>query len=164
MKTGFLVIGIVLVLSTNAAAQNKKLYGTWRLLSVATTVSGTGETIKPFGENPTGYITYGREGRMQVIIVSSSRPNPSQQSFDAMADQDVRGLLRTVTSYGGTYSFDGKTVVHHVDISWNQVWTGIDLVRDVQISGNRATFTTRPRASPRNGRMETTVAVWEKVK
>ena len=45
-------------------------------------------------------------------------------------------------AYAGTYTADGEKVVHHVDISWNQSWTGTDLVRFYKLDGNTLTITT----------------------
>jgi lipocalin-like protein len=35
-------------------------------------------------------------------------------------------------------------VIHHVDISWNQSWTGTDLVRFYKLDSNTLTITTAP--------------------
>jgi hypothetical protein len=39
-----------------------------------------------------------------------------------------------MTAYGGRYEFDGKTVQHHIDISWNEIWTGTTVVRELKKS------------------------------
>jgi hypothetical protein len=70
----------------------------------------------------------------------------------------------TVVAYAGTYSFDGKTVTHHIDVSWNQVWSGTDQIRDVHFDGDRVILTTKPGPFHLDGRMSTTSLVWEKVK
>lgn len=65
--------------------------------------------------NPLGYITYGKDGRMMVVIVRHPRPKP--EAIDKISDQDAARLFRTMTAYGGTYRFDGKTIEHHIDIA-----------------------------------------------
>jgi Lipocalin-like domain len=55
-------------------------------------------------------------------------------------------------------------VIHHVDISWNEAWTGTDQVRFFKLDGNILTITTAPNKSPVDGRDGRTVLVWEKVK
>ena len=164
MKKVLLASALVLMICARASAQTDSLYGTWRLVSAVRTVVATGEKEEVFGKAPRGFITYGPEGRMQVIIASDQRPQPSQSAIDNMTDKEGRELLRTMTAYAGTYTFDGKTVTHHVDVSWNEVWTGTDLVRDVRLDAGRAILTTRPGPSGRDGRIGTTTLIWEKVK
>ena len=124
MKNNLLIGAYALFLCKTALAQNQQLYGTWRLVSSVTTVLSTGEKYNALGKAPLGYITYGPEGRMQVIIVSDQRSRPGHAAIAAMTDQERKDLLMTLTAYAGTYIFDGKTVTHHIELSWNQVWYG----------------------------------------
>jgi hypothetical protein len=64
-----------------------------------------------------------------------------------MTDQQRADLHRTMSAYCGTYSFDGKKVEHHIDLTWNEVWAGTTVIRDVKVEGNRVTYTTRPTPS-----------------
>ena len=68
-----------------------------------------------------------------------------------------------MSAYGGTYSFDGKTVEHHIDLAWNEVWAGTTVIRDVKVEGNRVTYTARPAIFSRDGKMSVASLVWEKV-
>ena len=164
MKKILLIGACAVFLCKTSLAQNQQLHGTWRLVSAVTTVLGTGEKYHPLGKAPLGYITYGPEGRMQVIMVSDQRSKPDHAAIAEMTDQERKDLLMTVVAYAGTYSFDGKTVTHHIDLSWNQVWSGTDQVRDVRLDGDRVTLTTKPGPFPLDGRMSTTSLIWEKVK
>ena len=47
-----------------------------------------------------------------------------------------------MTAYGGTYKFDGSTIEHHIDISWNEVWTGTTQVKSVKRDADRLVYTT----------------------
>jgi hypothetical protein len=68
-------------------------------------------------------------------------------------------------AYGGTYTFDGKSVQHHIDISWNGAWTGTTQIRNVTKESERLVYTShRPNPFPDDGRMSTMRVVWEKVK
>ena len=67
-------------------------------------------------------------------------------------------------AYAGTYTADGEKVVHHVDISWNQSWTGTDLVRFYKLDSNALTITTAPAQSAFDGQEGQFILVWEKVK
>ena len=100
----------------------KELAGTYSLISSTRTIVDTGEVLDTWGKNPNGFITYGKDGRMLVLIVSDNRPKP--ESLAKMTDQQQADLFRTMCAYGGTYQFDGERVEHHIDISWNEIWTG----------------------------------------
>ena len=70
-----------------------------------------------------------------------------------MTDQDRIGLFRTTTAYSGTYKFDGKTVEHSIDISWNEYWAGTKQVRTVERDSDRITLTTSPFPFHTDGRI-----------
>jgi len=79
-------------------------------------------------------------------------------------DAERSRLHASMTSYAGTFTVEGEKVVHHVDISWNQAWTGTDLVRFFKLDGDRLTITTAPARSPIDGKEGRSVLVWKKVK
>jgi len=81
-----------------------------------------------------------------------------------MTDQERVALYRSLVAYAGTYKFDGQTMEHHVDISWNEMWTGTRQFRNVKIDGERLSISTRPVPNARDRRMAVTTLVWEKVK
>ena len=93
-----------------------KLSGTYRLISSSRRVLETGEEVSAFGKNAKGSIIYGDDGRFLVLIVNDGRPKP--ESIEALTDQQRADLHRTMSAYGGTYLFDGKTVSHHVELAW----------------------------------------------
>lgn len=137
------------------------LVGTWRLVSYSRTVVETGETSDLMGHSPQGYITYGRDGRMSVLIVKEGRPKP--QDIAKLTDEERAELFKTMVAYAGTYTFDGKTVTHHVDISWNQLWTGTDQLRNVKVQGKRLVIRTNPQPSSIDGKISVTTLTWDKV-
>jgi Lipocalin-like domain len=139
----------------------EELYGTWRLVGCTQTVVATGETLPIFGNAPRGFIQYGRDGRMMVLIVHEERPTPADLA--TMTDTERAALFRTMVAYGGTYTLDGKTVTHHLDISWNQVWTGTDLLRNITFDGRKAIFTTTPQPRSQDGKVAISVLTWEKL-
>jgi hypothetical protein len=157
-----LFIGISIFLSLSSVnAGNEELYGTWRLVSNKRMIVATGETMDAFGKVPKGFITYGRDGRMSVLIISDNRPKPTDLA--KMTDQERIVLFKTMIAYGGTYTYDGKKVVHHIDISWNENWTGTDSEREVKIEGNKLILSTHPHTDPIDGKITTAVVTWERV-
>lgn len=134
------------------------LLGTWKLKShVVTTAAGVRST--PYGESPTGYLSYGVDGRMQVIGVANRRTPPSGPS--PTGDERL-ALYDTMFAYAGRYSIEADKVIHHVDISWNEVWTGTDQTRFFVVSGGTLTLTTRI-ADPTTGTESHYSVVWERV-
>ena len=134
------------------------LLGTWKLKSYVVTAA-TGARTTPYGENPTGYLNYSADGRMQVIGAASGRmvqagPNPPENERVVLYD--------TMFAYAGTYSVEAGKVTHHVDISWNEAWTGTDQIRLFEVDGNYLTLTTRF-ADPAGDTEAVYALVWEKV-
>jgi len=156
------VVLFILIFSVGPIAAQEVLEGTWKLVSSTRTNTTTGATTDSFGPNPLGYITYGKDGRMMVLITRSDRPKPD--STDKMTDEQRSRLFSSMLAYSGTYKFDGETIEHHIDGSWNQVWTGTTQIRNVKKDGDRLIYTTQPGPSPIDGSMGFVTLVWEKVK
>jgi len=143
----------------SAAQPPNQLVGTYRLVSVQQTVTATGETRDMYGKTPQGYIVYGPDGRMMVLFVKDERPKPVDLA--TMTDQVRADLFRSMTAYSGTYDFDGKTVIHHVDVSWNQNYTGTDQVRNVRFEGRRVILTTNVKPLSTDGKVGMSVLTFE---
>jgi len=116
------VVIALLLLASPAYAADDDIVGTYRLISANRVILATGDSEDSYGKNPIGFMTYGRDGRMMGMIVFSNRPKA--ESLDKMTDQQRADLFRTMIAYGGTYTFRGNSVEHHIDISWNELWTG----------------------------------------
>ena len=151
---------VALSFTASTAQVEDEFYGTYTLISSTRKILDTGQ-VETFTRER-GFITYGKDGRMLVLIVRDDRPKA--ESLAKMTDQQRADLYRSMTAYGGTYKFDGKTMEHHIDISWNEVWTGTTQVRDVKKEGSRLIYTTRPAPFARDGKMSVVTLVWEKVR
>ena len=75
-----------------------RLYGTWRLETFRQTVVATGETKDFFGRAPRGFLTYGRDGRMIVLIVNEKRPKPTAPDLTKMTDRERSELFGRLRS------------------------------------------------------------------
>jgi hypothetical protein len=137
-----------------------KLLGTWKLKSFIFEMP-TGERFNLFGEHPNGYLGYSPDGRMYAILVADNRIKPHDV---APTDGERVKLHETMSAYSGTYTLDSEKVVHHVDISWNEAWTGTDQVRFYSVDGDVLTIKQVLYKSPADGREGQAVIVWEKVK
>jgi Lipocalin-like domain len=163
MKRLAVLTGITLFLSPTIAslAGENPILGTWKLKSYVREVAVTGETINQLGEHPDGYLSYSADGRMYAIGASDNRVKPRNVNPD---DEERVKLHQTMFAFAGTYTLEGGKVIHHVDISWNEAWTGTDQVRFYKLDGNTLTITTAPNKSTYDGRESRTVLVLEKVK
>jgi len=150
-----------LVLSASlAVAGENPLLGTWKLKSFVREVAATGERYNERGEHPNGYLGYAVDGRMYAMITWGNRANP----HDVVPTNEERlRLYGTMISYAGTYTMDAEKVIHHVDISWNQIWTGTDQVRFYKLEGNILTITSAPNRNPVDSREGRSILVWVKV-
>ena len=168
MRDLIAAIGLLLLPCTAYAAE-QDISGTYRLVSMVRVIVDTGQVIDTFGEHPAGYIIYQKDGHFLVVITYDGLPGrlahrPKPESFAKMTDQESADLLRTMTAYGGTYAFVGNKVEHHIELSWNEFWTGTTVVRDVKSEGDRLIYTTRPALWPADDKMSFIRLVWEPVK
>ncbi len=164
-----MALGLVLLPSSAMAQKNElavvsdaDIVGTYQLLSANRLILATGETEDSYGKSPNGFITYGRDGRMMAIITFSNRQKP--ESLEKLTDPHRADLFRSMAAYGGTYTLRGNSIEHHIDISWNEAWTGTTVIRDIRKDGERLVFTTKPAPFPRDGKMSVNTLVWERVK
>ena len=156
------VTGLALLLSpTIVFAGENPVLGTWKLKSFVRVVAATGEKINQMGEHPNGYLGYSADGRMYAILTSDNRVKPGAPN---PTDEERVKLHQNMTAYAGTYTVHADKVIHHVDISWNEAWTGTDQVRFYKLDGNTLTITSAPNKFPMDGREGHSVIVWERVK
>jgi hypothetical protein len=161
MRTFLLGLTLVVAGGLRGAQGNEELAGTWKLLQFTRTNVATGDAMETFGKAPSGYLQLGRDGRMMMLVVKDERPNPPEP--EKMTDQERAELFKTMIAYGGTYTFDGKTLRYHLDVTWNQAYTGTDVVRQVTREGRKLTLTAEPHKSYVDGKTISAVMVWEKV-
>ena len=161
-RVAAIVFTVLLILPASAAhSADNPLVGTWKLKSYLREVAATGERYNERGEHPNGYLAYSADGRMYAIITWENRIAPR----DVVPTNDERvKLFSTMISYAGTYAFDAEKVVHHVDISWNQNWTGTEQVRFYKLDGDTLTITSAPAKNFTDGREGRSILVWERLR
>ena len=149
--------------STNETAPRQPacggpLLGTWKLQSFKTEYPDTRETKEPLGAHPTGYLSYGADCRMYAILAGEGRKLPAA-AFPT--DAEKIALFDGMGAYAGTYTVEGNTVTHHVDVSWNEAWTGTDQVRQFKIEGDTLQIRAHGLES---GRDSLSTLLWTRVK
>jgi len=163
------IVGVLCLPSSFPAQTNQAnsiqqaIVGTWKLISYVREELPSGAKSDVMGARPSGYINYGRDGRMIVIIVGSNRSKP----VGAVATpEEAEALIKSMLAYAGTYTINSKakTVTHHIDISWDQSRTGTDQVRSYQLEGDSFTLATDPSTDPATGKKTVRTLIWEKLK
>ena len=119
MKRAVLFIFLAVVaLPWRASAQTdqvnsiqQQILGTWKLVSYVREEIPSGATSDVMGAHPSGYINYGRDGRMIVLIVGSDRKKPVGP---VATPEEAEALIRSMLAYAGEYTVDSeaKTVTH----------------------------------------------------
>ena len=78
-------------------------------------------------------------------------------------DEEGVQLLGTMVAYAGTFSLGQNVVVHHIDTSGNQAWTGTNQIRHFVLEEDTLTITTAPYKSYLDGTMGRSILVCNKV-
>jgi hypothetical protein len=162
MKKLLILAVLMTMLPFTSFAADEGIAGTYKLISSTRKILDTGEVQDTYGKQPKGSIIYAKDGHFLVIITHDGRPKP--ESIKSTTDQQRADLYNTLLAYGGTYTFDGKKVEHKVDLSWNELWNGTTVTRDITNDGNRLVYTTRPAPYSGDGKMSVVTLVWEQIK
>jgi hypothetical protein len=128
---------------------NQRLLGTWKMVSWTVEDLLTGERCDPLGPEPCGYIAYTPDARVTVVVVASRRACPAEL---VPTSEEKIALYDSMFAYAGTFAFDGKKVVHHIDASWNEAWRGTQQVRFCKLQERMLTYVSAPARSPMTGR------------
>jgi hypothetical protein len=165
-----LLAPLVLVAAAGVAAQTaaeapaaERILGTWKLVSYVGEDVAAGTRTDVMGAHPSGYIEYGRDGRMIVIIAGTGRSRPAGP---VATPAEAQALLTSLLAYAGTYTLDpaAHTVTHHIEVSWDETRTGESHVRSYRFEGDRLTLTTQPSRDPATGKPTVRTVVWERVR
>ena len=145
------------------SAAAEQILGTWKLVSYVGEDVASGTRSDVMGAHPSGFIEYGRDGRMILIIVGTDRRKPLGS---VATPAEAQALLTSMLAYAGAYTLDSPahTVTHHIDVSWDETRTGETHVRTYRFEGDRLTITTQPSRDPASGRQSVRTLVWERVR
>jgi hypothetical protein len=117
----------------------------WRRRLVA-----SGEESDALGPNPFGYINYAPDGRLMVFVLKSGRPRP--QGKTPTAEEKI-ALFDTLFAYVGSYSVEDDRVIHKLDGSWNELWTGTTQTRLLSFEDGRLVYLTPETVDPMDGQL-----------
>ena len=105
------------------------LHGYWRLTSFHTERRGSDERMQPWGPDPNGYLIFGADGRLMVLVTARMR-EPGN------TDEQMAALFRTVMAYTGRYRLEDDRFVVTIDASWNEAWNGTEQERFYALDGD----------------------------
>ena len=94
--------------------------GVWKLKKYTRRFLDTGEVRSDM--LPQAYILYTPGGYMMSITVEENRQSPADE---VLTDAErVRLFKSIISAYSGSYTVEGDKVIHDVELSWNEAWTG----------------------------------------
>ncbi|WP_192257481.1 lipocalin-like domain-containing protein [Mesorhizobium caraganae] len=124
------------------------LLGSWRMTSWMTRDVATGELREALGQDPHGIVIYTPE-RVIFFILRNNRSRPDR--LPPSAEEKI-ALFDSMFAYSGSYTVESDRVVHHVDMSWNEAWSGTEQVRFCNVDEHTLTYTSPPAQNPFDGR------------
>ena len=132
--------------------------GVWKLKKYTRRFLDTGEVRSDM--LPQAYILYTPGGYMMSITVEESRQPPAGE---VLTDEErVRLFKSIISAYSGSYTVEGDKVIHDVELSWNEAWTGTKQVRRFAVNGDQLTIETTPRTAGTDTRQFINTLTWER--
>src|SRR5215469_17544278 len=140
---------------------DERFIGTWRLVSFETRTDD-GTVSYPYGPDARGYILYGADGFMAVVIQSGKRERFAHNDYRSGTPEELGAAGERFISYSGPFEVVGDDMVlHHVEVSFFPNWIGTAQRRLFHFDGNRLTLSTRSMQVA--GRVLTSHLLWERV-
>lgn len=130
--------------------RQRNVVGTWRMLSWKRRLVGSGDESDALGPSPFGYLSYSPDGRVMVFVLKSGRPRPQGQTPTA---EEKIALFDTLFAYVGSYTVEGERVIHKLDGSWNELWTGTTQTRFLSFKDGRLVYLTPETVDPLDGQL-----------
>src|SRR3981189_241190 len=120
MNKAFVVIGLGLVLSGAAFAQQKsvkeEIVGAWSLVSV-TSEMDDGNKGEPFGPGPKGLIIFSNDGHFSLFQSRAEIQKIAANDRAKATPEEAQSIVASSIAYYGTYSIAENTRGMLVDIA-----------------------------------------------
>ena len=133
----------------SGGGQASAIVGVWRLVKTSATGDDGAAMHPPYGDDPRGLLVFYADGRMMSVLCDSRSELPP--------GEDVREYM----SYCGNYSWDGRTLVTHVDASAEAKRIGGEQTRFTAFEDGLLVLTQKPRLW--QGKMQHRALYWEKI-
>lgn len=145
--------------TSSASTLSERILGTWRMLAWTRTLVPSGEESDSLGPNPFGYINYATEGRVMVFVLRSARQKPSTHLPSAA---EKIALFDSMFAYVGKYEVEADRVIHTLDGSWNELWTGTRQTRLLSFEDGHLVYGTPETVDPMDGKLCTYKVAFER--
>ena len=133
------------------------LVGVWKLVSLEYEFQETGERKATFGENPTGFLIFTREGRMMALAEAEGRSAPQ-------TDGERAAAFQTMVAYSGMDWVEGNKWIVDIDIAWNPAVRGTRQTRSIRVEGDRLYIVTDWRPNHNQaGRITRGILIWQRL-
>ena len=124
------LIGILSVVGAQQAGSSEHtIVGTWRLVSFQS-LADNEPPKDALGANPKGYMIVMHDGRVMVLMTSSSRKA-------GVDDTERAALHKSMVAYSGKYRLEGDLFITTIDASWNEAWSGTEQKRHYRFEGDK---------------------------
>ena len=138
--------------------KSNSIEGVWKLKKYSRRFLDTGEVRTDM--LPQAYILYTPGGFMMSITVEENRQAPASE---VLTDEErVRLFKSIISAYSGTYTVEDDKVIHNVELSWNEAWTGTRQVRRFAVNGDELVIETTPRTAGTDTRQFINTLTWER--
>jgi len=140
----------------NDAELQRRIVGTWRLVSVHYEDQASKARTPVYGEHPKGIQIATPHGRWLALMTAEHRAVPQTDAERAQA-------LKSMIAYTGRYRVDHGQVITRVEAAWNESWVGTEQVRTIRFDGDRLCLESPPMPHPNiGGRTVKVIVVWER--
>jgi hypothetical protein len=120
----------------SAKTLQKRLAGTWKLMSAEDKDPTTGKWKKyTFGNPPSGYFIYDATGHASIQIMTT--PPVKIASPDTPTPAEALEIFNGYIAYYGTYTVDESNISVQVEGAWDPTQVGSDQVRPYELLGDR---------------------------
>ena len=140
-------------------ALRQRILGTWKMLAWKRKLVESPEESDAIGPDPFGYINYSPNGRLMVFVLRRGRPRPSSNPPN---ETEKIALFDSMFAYVGTYAVEADRVVHTLDGSWNELWTGTRQIRFLSFKNDTLVYTTPETIDPMDGKLCTYTVTFER--
>src|SRR5687767_15784876 len=106
-----------------------QLTGTWRLTSLRRETPA-GEDIPDRPRN--GLLTFSPGRRVMLMLTWADRKPPASEPPN---DAERAALHESLIAFAGRYSLESDRLIFHIEMSWNEAWTGHDHPRTFALDG-----------------------------
>ena len=134
----------------DSGTPRERIFGTWRMLAWKRIVTATDVRSDALGPNPFGYINYSPDGRLMVFVLKADRPRPKAAP---PTDEEKIALFDSLFAYVGRYEVEADRVVHTIEGSWNELWTGTTQTRLLSFENDKLVYTTPETIDPMDGQL-----------